>query len=132
MRDPQVALEVHAAEELGVRPGQTGSPWQAALSSFISFAVGALIPLLPWFFITPIFFTPDSSLSFIKAHPFVGALLSWANPLAPFIEALRSVLYSGKVPSAAQLLYSFLAAGLALAAGVAVFRRMEGDLAVVV
>jgi lipopolysaccharide transport system permease protein len=88
--------------------------------------------LLPWFFLTPIFFTPDSSISFIKAHPFVGSLLSWANPLAPFIEALRSVLYSGKVPSAGQLLYSFAAAALALAAGVAVFRRMEGDLAVVV
>jgi VIT1/CCC1 family predicted Fe2+/Mn2+ transporter len=50
MRDPAIALEVHAAEELGVRPGQTGSPWQAALSSFVSFAIGALIPLLPWFF----------------------------------------------------------------------------------
>ena len=33
-----------------MRPGQTGSPWQAALSSFVSFAVGALIPLMPWFF----------------------------------------------------------------------------------
>ena len=50
MRDPEVALEVHAAEELGVHPEQTGSPWQAAASSFVSFAVGALIPLLPWFF----------------------------------------------------------------------------------
>jgi len=51
MQDPEVALDVHAREELGVRPGQTGSPWQAALSSFISFAIGAIIPLLPWFFL---------------------------------------------------------------------------------
>ena len=50
MRDPKVALEVHAAEELGVRPSQTGAPMQAAFSSFVSFAFGALIPLLPWFF----------------------------------------------------------------------------------
>ena len=50
MRDPEVALDVHAREELGFRPGQTGSPWQAAGSSFVSFAVGALIPLMPWFF----------------------------------------------------------------------------------
>ena len=50
MRDPDVALEVHAREELGVRPGKTGSPVQAAASSFISFGIGALIPLLPWFF----------------------------------------------------------------------------------
>ena len=50
MRDPQVALDVHAREELGVRPGQTGSPVQAAASSFVSFGIGALIPLVPWFF----------------------------------------------------------------------------------
>ncbi|MFN2582186.1 MAG: VIT1/CCC1 transporter family protein [Candidatus Dormibacteria bacterium] len=50
MRDPEVALDVHAREELGVRPGQTGSPVQAALSSLVSFAIGALIPLIPWFF----------------------------------------------------------------------------------
>lgn len=50
MADPEVALEVHAREELGVQPGKTGSPWQAAASSFVTFAVGALIPLVPWFF----------------------------------------------------------------------------------
>jgi vacuolar iron transporter family protein len=50
MADPEVALDVHAREELGVSPQQTGSPWQAAGSSFVSFGVGALIPLLPWFF----------------------------------------------------------------------------------
>jgi VIT1/CCC1 family predicted Fe2+/Mn2+ transporter len=52
MRDPKVALEVHAAEELGVRPTQTGAPLAAAISSFVSFAVGAVIPLLPWFFVS--------------------------------------------------------------------------------
>lgn len=50
MADPEVALEVHATEELGVRPGRTGSPWQAAASSFVTFGLGALIPLVPWFF----------------------------------------------------------------------------------
>jgi vacuolar iron transporter family protein len=50
MQDPEVALEVHAREELGVTPGRTGNPWQAAGSSFVAFGVGALIPLLPWLF----------------------------------------------------------------------------------
>jgi VIT1/CCC1 family predicted Fe2+/Mn2+ transporter len=50
MRDPVVALEVHAREELGLRPGKTGNPWQAAGSSFVTFSIGAVIPLLPWFF----------------------------------------------------------------------------------
>ncbi|MGD1052535.1 MAG: VIT1/CCC1 transporter family protein [Candidatus Dormibacteria bacterium] len=52
MQDPEVALAVHAREELGIDPSRTGSPTGAALSSFVSFAIGALIPLLPWFFAT--------------------------------------------------------------------------------
>jgi VIT1/CCC1 family predicted Fe2+/Mn2+ transporter len=50
MKDQDVALEVHAREELGVDPNALGSPWGAAASSFVSFTVGAIIPLLPWFF----------------------------------------------------------------------------------
>ena len=50
MRDPDVALETHAREELGIDPKALGSPIGAALSSFVSFAAGALLPLLPWFF----------------------------------------------------------------------------------
>jgi len=50
MQDPELALETHAREELGINPQQLGSPWQAALSSFVTFAVGAFIPLLPWLY----------------------------------------------------------------------------------
>jgi len=49
-RDPELALEVHSREELGVDPEDIGSPGAAAGSSFVSFALGALVPLLPWFF----------------------------------------------------------------------------------
>jgi VIT1/CCC1 family predicted Fe2+/Mn2+ transporter len=47
-RDPEKALEVHALAELGVSPGGLPSPLVAAGSSFLSFAAGALIPLLPY------------------------------------------------------------------------------------
>jgi VIT1/CCC1 family predicted Fe2+/Mn2+ transporter len=46
--DPEVALEVHVREELGVDPNDLPSPWLAAGSSFAAFAVGAVIPLLPF------------------------------------------------------------------------------------
>ena len=49
-RNPEMALEVHTREELGVNPASIGNPLGAALSSFASFAVGALVPLTPWFF----------------------------------------------------------------------------------
>jgi VIT1/CCC1 family predicted Fe2+/Mn2+ transporter len=49
MRTPELALQTHAREELGVDPESLGSPYQAAGSSAASFAIGAIVPLLPWF-----------------------------------------------------------------------------------
>jgi VIT1/CCC1 family predicted Fe2+/Mn2+ transporter len=48
MQNPDLALETHAREELGITEQNLGSPWQAATASFVTFAVGAFIPLLPW------------------------------------------------------------------------------------
>src|SRR5919201_7133497 len=49
MRDPGIALETHAREELGLDPEEgLGSPWVADGSSFVTFAIGALIPLVPF------------------------------------------------------------------------------------
>ena len=48
MADPEVALDVHAREELGVNPTQLGNPMVASASSFGSFALGAFVPLDPW------------------------------------------------------------------------------------
>jgi len=48
--NPEEALRLHAREELGVDPEEQPSPWTAAISSFICFAVGAFIPLLPYVF----------------------------------------------------------------------------------
>jgi VIT1/CCC1 family predicted Fe2+/Mn2+ transporter len=50
MLDPEVALETMAREELGINPGQLGSPWGAAISSFFSFGTGAIVPVLPYIF----------------------------------------------------------------------------------
>jgi VIT1/CCC1 family predicted Fe2+/Mn2+ transporter len=47
-RDPEQAVRVHAREEFGVDIDDLASPYLAAGSSFISFAIGALIPLLPY------------------------------------------------------------------------------------
>ena len=49
LANPEHALEVLAREELGLNPDDLGSPIRAAVSSFLSFAVGAAIPLLPFF-----------------------------------------------------------------------------------
>jgi VIT1/CCC1 family predicted Fe2+/Mn2+ transporter len=46
--NPAEALRFHAREELGVDPSEQPSPWTAAFTSFSCFAVGALIPILPY------------------------------------------------------------------------------------
>ena len=48
--NPEHALDVLAREELGLNPDDLGSPWGAAISSFLAFAVGATLPLLPFLF----------------------------------------------------------------------------------
>lgn len=50
MQDPVNALNVLAREELGLDPDSLVSPWGAAISSFFAFSLGALIPLIPFFF----------------------------------------------------------------------------------
>ena len=49
-RDVDNAVEVHAREEFGVDPHDLASPRLAAVSSFLAFALGALVPLLPLLF----------------------------------------------------------------------------------
>ena len=48
MRDPEMALETHAREELGLDKEGLGSPLAAAGSSFVTFSLGAFVPLLPF------------------------------------------------------------------------------------
>ncbi len=46
--DPDKALDTLAREELGLNPAELGSPWGAAISSFLAFSGGAFIPLIPF------------------------------------------------------------------------------------
>jgi VIT1/CCC1 family predicted Fe2+/Mn2+ transporter len=50
MRRPETALDTLTREELGLAPGDLGSPWVAALSSFGAFSAGAFIPVVPFLF----------------------------------------------------------------------------------
>ena len=48
MQDPQTALDTKVREELGLDPNELGSAWGAAAWSFVAFAIGAVIPLVPF------------------------------------------------------------------------------------
>jgi ABC-type polysaccharide/polyol phosphate export permease len=86
--------------------------------------------LLPWFFLTPLFL-PVDHFPGIDDHELIGHLLEWGNPVAPFVESMRTILWAGAAPDAGHLIYVAGAGLVALAVGMLVFRRMERDLAVV-
>ncbi len=48
--DPQHALDTLIREELGLDPDELGSPWGAAFGSFVAFAIGAIVPVVPYLF----------------------------------------------------------------------------------
>jgi VIT1/CCC1 family predicted Fe2+/Mn2+ transporter len=105
MRDPDLALETHAREELGIDPGQLGSPWSAAISSFIAFTIGALIPLFPWFFAT--------GNAAVVASVILGAIAAVLVGVALARLTGRSPLWSG----ARQLAITAGAAAVTFAVG---------------
>jgi VIT1/CCC1 family predicted Fe2+/Mn2+ transporter len=105
MRDKGSALEAHARDELGLDPGQLGSPVQAGLSSFVSFALGAVVPLVAWFFLTgPAALWLSVALT-ATASATVGAVLG--------ISAGRPAATS----AARQLLLAAIAAGITFGVG---------------
>ncbi|MDH6242591.1 VIT1/CCC1 transporter family protein [Mycobacterium sp. OTB74] len=50
MKDREAALDTMAREELGLDPDELGSPWSAAFSSLLAFALGAIVVVLPYLF----------------------------------------------------------------------------------
>ncbi len=95
MKDPELALDTHAREELGVDPSSIGSPIEASLASFFSFAVGAVLPLIPWFFLTGTNGIMFTVLLAALGTVAVGALLAVFTGRSLFKTIFRQVLLSG-------------------------------------
>ncbi len=91
MADPEVALEVHAREELGVDPDSVGDPVGAAVSSFGAFAVGAILPLLPWIGGEGTTAILASIIIGLVAAALVGVTLARFTERSPTRTALRQV-----------------------------------------
>jgi vacuolar iron transporter family protein len=93
---PQQALDVLAREELGLNPDDLGSPWQAALSSFVAFAAGALVPLVPFLArLGAVHATLAAALLTLVALFTVGLALSLFTGRDALRGALRMVLIGG-------------------------------------
>ena len=92
--DPEVALEVHAREELGVNADDIGDPIGAATSSFIAFGIGAILPLIPWFITNGAAAMIASVIVGLVSAALVGILLARFTERSPARTAARQVAWA--------------------------------------
>jgi VIT1/CCC1 family predicted Fe2+/Mn2+ transporter len=96
MRDPNVALDTHAREELGLDPEEgLGSPWAAAGSSFATFSLGAAIPLVPYLFGSGTAALATSSALALVSLFAIGAGMSFLTGRPFYTSGLRMTLIGG-------------------------------------
>jgi VIT1/CCC1 family predicted Fe2+/Mn2+ transporter len=93
--DPEHALDTLAREELGLNPDELGSPWGAAISSLLSFALGAAIPLLPIALGAGAKALPIAAALTAVALFAVGATLSLFTGRAAIASGARMMLLGG-------------------------------------
>jgi VIT1/CCC1 family predicted Fe2+/Mn2+ transporter len=92
MSDRDVALDTLAREELGLNPDELGSPWSAAFSSLLAFAVGALVVVLPYLVAGgAVAFVAAVALA-VVAMAAVGAGIGILNGRSPARGAVRQVV----------------------------------------
>jgi VIT1/CCC1 family predicted Fe2+/Mn2+ transporter len=106
MSDPENALQTLAREELSVDPDELGgSAWEAALTSFFLFAMGAILPVLPFIFssgMTAVWYS--IGLSAVGLFIIGGGITLFTG---------RGILFSGT----RQVIFGLIAAALTYAIG---------------
>ncbi len=92
--DPAVALDTLAREELGVDPEELGgSAWEAAATSFFLFAIGAIVPVLPFFFTEGLIAAAWSVGLSVIALFAIGAAITVITGRNAFASGMRQVLF---------------------------------------
>ncbi|MEY2989421.1 MAG: hypothetical protein RLZZ163_337, partial [Actinomycetota bacterium] len=93
MSDPETALDTLAREELGLDPDELGSAWKAAISSFIAFAIGASVVVIPYALLSGL---PAFILAIVLAllgMIVVGGTVGWLSGRGIVFSAARQTLW---------------------------------------
>ena len=109
-RDLDSALEVHVREELGVDVNELPSPVTAAWSSFVSFSLGALIPLIPYFFGAESL-APSLVVSLLALFG-VGVLVSRVTVRSWVYSGTRQLVLGGAAAAVTFVVGSWVGAGI--------------------
>jgi VIT1/CCC1 family predicted Fe2+/Mn2+ transporter len=91
MKNPESALDTLVREELGLDPADLGSPVRAAVSSFLTFAVGAAVPLLPMLLLPPPLASYAAAALGAALLAAVGGFLGFLSGAPPVRAAARMV-----------------------------------------
>jgi VIT1/CCC1 family predicted Fe2+/Mn2+ transporter len=105
LKHPDTALDTLVREELGLDPEDLGSPWSAAWSSFVMFAVGAMVPVVPFLLLS-------GTAAVATAAGLAGLVLAGVGAVVGFLSG-TSVWRS----AARMLGLAALAAGVTYAVG---------------
>ena len=95
MQDPEKALDTKLREELGLDPDELGSPWGAAGSSFVAFAVGAIVPLAPFLLTSGTVAVTLAVVLSLMSLFIVGALVSLLTGRGLLFSGLRQAAIGG-------------------------------------
>ncbi|HEV7765611.1 MAG TPA: VIT1/CCC1 transporter family protein [Thermoanaerobaculia bacterium] len=106
MSNKDTALETLAREELGIDPNELGgSAWEAAITSFLLFSFGAVVPVLPFFF-------ASGQLALVLSVVFSGVALFTVGAAITLFTG-RNLFFSGS----RQVLFGLVAAALTFGIG---------------
>src|SRR5512146_2178044 len=112
-REDQGARDALAREELGLNPDDLGSPWGAAVFSFLAFAAGAVLPLVPFLLGLPLGTALMVAAAVAGVALFgVGAALSLFTGRRAFTGGLRMVLIGGGAGVVTWLIGNLLGAAI--------------------
>lgn len=91
-RDPNKAMALYARGYLGINSSELGSAWGAAISSFVTFSVGALVPLVPWFFSSTKYSAEISIVLAVLAALAIGGYMGYTTRGRIVFGAFRQLL----------------------------------------
>ena len=113
VKNHDAALDALAREELGLNPDDLGSPWGAAIFSFLAFAAGAALPLAPFLLGLPLGRAVTLAAAIAGVALFgVGAALSLFTGRNAWLGGLRMVAIGGGAGAVTWFIGSLLGAAV--------------------
>lgn len=93
MSDPKTALDTLAREELGLDPGELGNPVKVAISSFLAFAIGASVAVIPYAIFSGVTAFVIAIVAALVSMCIVGGLVGKFSGRGIVFSAMRQLLW---------------------------------------